>query len=115
MMYFKGIMRFRARDKKALRTPILMDTEDSKNPVPPSHTGSHSNHRVHPLATPSIRTMIKWIAVGDVLFGIVVMLVGYYKFNTGPVQWFGFAVAIIGGLLFLTIRLLEKRDLRKVN
>ncbi len=65
--------------------------------------------------SPSMREMIKWIAVGDVLFGIAVMFIGYYKFDTAVVQWFGSIVAIIGGLLFLTIRLLEKRDIRQVN
>ncbi len=67
------------------------------------------------LLNPSMRTMIKWIAIGDVFFGIAVMLVGYYKFDAGVVQWFGSIVAVIGGLLFLTIRLLEKRDIRKIN
>ncbi|MEH6629496.1 MAG: hypothetical protein V7776_01635 [Halopseudomonas aestusnigri] len=67
------------------------------------------------LRNPSMRTMIKWIAIGDVFFGIAVMFVGYYKFDAGVVQWFGSIVAVIGGLLFLTIRLLEKRDIRKIN
>ncbi|WP_419902960.1 hypothetical protein [Kiloniella sp.] len=63
----------------------------------------------------SMRTMIKWIAIGDVFFGVAVMLVGYYKFDAGVVQWFGSIVALIGGLLFVTIRLLERRDARKIN
>lgn len=64
---------------------------------------------------PNIRKMIKWIAVGDVLFGIAVMLTAHYLLKNEIVQWFGLAVTLIGGLLFLTMRLLEKRQTRTIN
>ncbi|WP_417431221.1 hypothetical protein [Kiloniella sp.] len=64
---------------------------------------------------PNIRKMIKWIAVGDVLFGIAVMLTAHYLLKNEIVQWFGLAVTLIGGLLFLTMRLLEKRQTRIIN
>ncbi|MFD2204823.1 hypothetical protein [Kiloniella antarctica] len=92
-----------------------MNLKDNKKSDSQRQSEPRSNHRGNSLASPSIRKMVKWIAAGDVFFGIIVMLVGYYKFNAGSVQWFGFTVAIIGGLLFLTIRLLEKRDVRKIN
>ncbi|WP_085902597.1 hypothetical protein [Kiloniella majae] len=65
--------------------------------------------------SPNIRTMVKWIAVGDVLFGIAVMLTAHYVLKNEIVQWFGLAVTLIGGLLFLTMRLLEKRQTRIIN
>ncbi|WP_120498323.1 hypothetical protein [Kiloniella sp. EL199] len=65
--------------------------------------------------SPNIRTMVKWIAVGDVLFGIAVMLTAHYVLKNEIVQWFGLAVTLIGGLLFLTMRLLEKRQARIIN
>ncbi|WP_299374834.1 hypothetical protein [uncultured Kiloniella sp.] len=64
---------------------------------------------------PNIRKMVKWIAVGDVLFGIAVMLTAHYLLKNEIVQWFGLAVTLIGGLLFLTMRLLEKRQTRIIN
>lgn len=64
---------------------------------------------------PNIRKMIKWIAVGDVLFGIAVMLTAHYLLKNEIVQWFGLAVTLIGGLLFLTMRLLEKRQTRIIS
>ncbi len=65
--------------------------------------------------SPNIRKMVKWIAVGDVLFGIAVMLTAHYLLKNEIVQWFGLAVTLIGGLLFLTMRLLEKRQTRTIN
>ncbi len=65
--------------------------------------------------SPNIRTMVKWIAVGDVLFGIAVMLTAHYFLKNEVVQWFGLAVTLIGGLLFLTMRLLEKQQTRIIN
>ena len=65
--------------------------------------------------SPSIRSMIKWIAVGDILFGIALMLVGYYILEADIVQWFGTAIAIIGGLLYFVMRTLEKQDARRIN
>ncbi|KLN60914.1 hypothetical protein WH96_10735 [Kiloniella spongiae] len=65
--------------------------------------------------SPNIRTLIKWIAIGDVLFGIVVMLTAHYVLKNEIVQWFGLAVTLIGGLLFFTMRLLEKRQTRIIN
>ncbi|KKJ77203.1 hypothetical protein WH95_09130 [Kiloniella litopenaei] len=65
--------------------------------------------------SPNIRTMVKWIAVGDVLFGIAVMLTAHYILQNEIVQWFGLAVTLLGGLLFLTMRLLEKRQTRIIN
>ncbi|MCZ4281247.1 hypothetical protein O4H49_10695 [Kiloniella laminariae] len=53
--------------------------------------------------------MIKWIALGDILFGSTVLLYGYYNSLGEAVEYFGFAVTLIGGLLFLAIRTLEKR------
>ncbi len=57
-----------------------------------------------------MREMIKLIALGDILFGSAVLLFGYYNSLGNALEYFGFAVTLIGGLLFLAIRVLEKRE-----